>query len=81
MPVDPPDDATLRSIAQRYGLGLTDADLASFRPFVEGLLASWGAVVFGDSARILPKVLTASGVMTASVPPAIITSAAPRTMV
>src|SRR3954463_8200223 len=44
MPVDPPDDATLRSIAQRYGLGLTDADLASFRPFVEGLLASWGAV-------------------------------------
>src|ERR1044072_4998246 len=44
MPVDPPDDATLRSIAQRYGLGLTDADLTSFRPFVEGLLASWGAV-------------------------------------
>src|ERR1051325_7289404 len=44
MPVDPPDDATLRSIAQRYGLGLTDPDLASFRPFVEGLLASWEAV-------------------------------------
>ena len=44
MPVDPPDSPRLRSIAQRYGLGLTDADLASFRPLVDGLLASWGAV-------------------------------------
>ena len=57
MPVDPPDDATLRSIAQRYGLGLTDADLASFRPFVEGLLASWGAVeeLYAASRPAMPE--------------------------
>src|SRR3954463_8889408 len=57
MPVDPPDDATLRSIAQRYGLGLTDADLTSFRPFVEGLLASWGAVeeLYAASAPAMPE--------------------------
>ena len=48
---------------------------------VKGAAGLLGDVVFGDSARILPKVLTASGVMTASVPPAIITSAAPRTIV
>jgi hypothetical protein len=47
----------------------------------KGRLASWGAVMLEDSARILPKVLTASGVMTASVPPASMTSAAPRTIV
>ena len=57
MPVDPPDDATLRSIAQRYGLGLTDADLTSFRPFVEGLLASWGAVeeLYAASRPTMPE--------------------------
>lgn len=44
MPVDPPDVGALRAIAQRYGLGLTDADLASFSPMVGGLLASWDAV-------------------------------------
>ena len=57
MPVDPPDDATLRSIAQRYGLGLTDADLTSFRPFVEGLLASWGAVeeLYAASRPAMPE--------------------------
>ena len=57
MPVDPPDDATLRSIAQRYGLGLTDADLSSFRPFVEGLLASWGAVeeLYAASRPAMPE--------------------------
>src|SRR3954466_5322920 len=57
MPVDPPDDATLRSIAQRYGLGLTDADLASFRPFVEGLLASWDAVeeLYAASRPAMPE--------------------------
>src|ERR671924_175177 len=27
----------------------------------KGRLASWGAAVFGDRARMLPKVLTASG--------------------
>src|SRR6476469_1995739 len=57
MPVDPPDDATLRRIEQRYGLGLTDADLASFRPFVEGLLASWGAVedLYNASRPAMPE--------------------------
>ena len=43
MPVDPPDPAAIRAVAQRYGLGLSDADVTSFGPFVEGLLASWDA--------------------------------------
>ena len=44
MPVRPPDPDDLRTVAQRYGLGLDDADLASFSPAVDGLLASWDAV-------------------------------------
>jgi amidase len=44
MSVDPPESATLRSVAERYGLGLADADLAAFSPMVDGLLASWRAV-------------------------------------
>ena len=41
MSVDPPESASLRSVAERYGLGLADADLAAFSPMVDGLLASW----------------------------------------
>jgi len=44
MSVDPPESASLRSVAERYGLGLADADLAAFSPMVDGLLASWTAV-------------------------------------
>ena len=40
MSVDPPESASLRSVAERYGLGLADADLAAFSPLVDGLLAS-----------------------------------------
>ena len=44
MAVQPPDRAAMAAISQRYGLGLDDADLASFAPVVEGLLASWDVV-------------------------------------
>jgi amidase len=39
-----PDDNDLRSAAERYRLGLSDADVASFSPFVTGLLGSWDVV-------------------------------------
>ena len=45
MPVRPPGPDDLRAIARQYGLGLDDADVASFSPMVDGLLASWDAVV------------------------------------
>ncbi len=44
MPVTPPDPAALDAVARRYGLGLDEADLASFAPMVQGLLASWDTV-------------------------------------
>ena len=44
MPVQPPDHDALAQVAAGYGLGLTDADLDSFRPLVHGLLASWDVV-------------------------------------
>ena len=49
MPVTPPTAAELASIAQRYGMHLTGADLESFR-------------VWGDGhTRLLPKVVRAAG--------------------
>lgn len=44
MPVQPPDPADLARVAERYGLRLDEADLTSFAPVVEGLLASWDVV-------------------------------------
>jgi hypothetical protein len=44
MPLQPPDPATIRRVGEHYGLGLSDADAASFSPFVHGLLTSWDAV-------------------------------------
>jgi amidase len=44
MPAERPDAASLARVAEHYRLGLSDADLASFAPMVEGLLASWDAV-------------------------------------
>ena len=43
MPVQPPDPAQLAAVAAQYGLGLDEADLASFSPVVEGA----APVVFG----------------------------------
>jgi amidase len=56
MPVDPPDDAALASVAEHYGLGLSDADIASLRPMVHGLLGSWDAVeeLYAASAPAMP---------------------------
>jgi amidase len=57
MPIDLPDRAALDAVARRYGLDLTDADLASFQPFVDGLLASWQAVeaLYEASAPAMPQ--------------------------
>ena len=44
MPLQPPDPAMIRRVGEHYGLGLSDADAASFSPFVHGLLSSWDAV-------------------------------------
>ena len=44
MPVDPPGPADLDRVSRHYGLGLSHADVASFEPFVGGLLTSWDAV-------------------------------------
>lgn len=56
MPVQPPDAAALAKVAQRYGLNLTDADLAAFGPMVGGLLGSWDAVeeLYAQSAPVAP---------------------------
>jgi amidase len=39
-----PVDSDLAAIAERYGLDLSTADVASFAPFATGLLGSWTAV-------------------------------------
>ncbi len=44
MPLQPPDPAAIRRFGEHYGLGLSDADVESFSPFVHGLLTSWDAV-------------------------------------
>ncbi len=56
MPVQPPDPAALAAVAQRYGLGLTQADIASFTPMVHGLLTSWDVVeqLYSESAPAAP---------------------------
>ncbi|MCX6462339.1 MAG: amidase family protein, partial [Pseudonocardiales bacterium] len=57
MPVRPPDPDDLRAVAEHYGLGLDDADLASFSPMVNGLIASWDAVeeLYAASAPPVPE--------------------------
>src|SRR5690606_23615831 len=57
MPPDPPDRAALAAAAERYGLGLSEADLDSFSPFVHGLLASWEVVeqLYPESAPAAPE--------------------------
>ena len=44
MSLDLPDSAALDQIARQYGLALSQADVASFAPVVDGLLTSWDAV-------------------------------------
>ncbi|MBA3906949.1 MAG: amidase [Pseudonocardiales bacterium] len=57
MPIDRPDAGVLRGVAEHYGLGLEDSDLASFSPVVDGLLASWDAVeeLYAASAPTMPE--------------------------
>ncbi len=56
MPIQLPDPAEMARVAERYGLRLGDADLASFAPVVEGLLTSWDAVeeLYRQSAPSAP---------------------------
>ena len=37
MPLQPPDPAAIHRLGKHYGLGLSDADVESFSPFVHGL--------------------------------------------
>jgi len=57
MPVTPPTAAELASIAQRYGLHLTGADLESFRVLAGGLLSSYDEVerLHRDSLTARPE--------------------------
>ncbi|WP_300007854.1 amidase [Pseudonocardia sp.] len=57
MPVRPPDPDDLKAVASHYGLGLDDADIASFSPMVHGLLASWDAVeeLYAASVPSMPE--------------------------
>ena len=57
MPVQSPDPAELNRVAQRYGLGLSEEDISSFSPMVQGLLASWDAVgeLYAASAPATPE--------------------------
>ena len=52
-----PDQAAAAKVAERYGLGLSDADLASFTPLVQGLLTSWDVVeeLYAKSAPVAPQ--------------------------
>jgi amidase len=44
MPHQPPDVSAITSVAKSYGLGLSEADAASFARLVQGVLQSWDAV-------------------------------------
>ena len=57
MPVQPPSPAALAQVAEHYGLRLSDADVASFSPAVEGLLTSWDVVeeLYGQTASVAPE--------------------------
>ena len=55
MPVEPPDSAALDGVSRRYGLSLSDADVASFRLMVHRLRAP-GMMTVGkrfDDATVL----------------------------
>jgi len=56
VPVDPPGSAALDQVSRHYGLGLGPADVASFEPFVDGLLGSWDAVeqLYAENAPHAP---------------------------
>ena len=57
MAVQPPDPTEMAQIAERYGLGLREDDLAQFAPVVEGLLGSWDVVeqLYAQSAPSAPE--------------------------
>ena len=55
--VELPDQNAVAKVAARYGLGLSESDLASFSPLVHGLLTSWDVVeeLYGKSAPTRPE--------------------------
>lgn len=57
MSVQPPDQAQLAAVSERYGLALDADALESFAPAVEGLLGSWTAVeeLYAQSAPVAPE--------------------------
>ena len=57
MPISPPDPPTMLAVAESYGLGLAEAEVASFAPAVEGLLTSWDVVeeLYDETAPTAPQ--------------------------
>ncbi len=57
MPVQPPDASALAQVADGYGLGLGEADIAQFSPLANGLLASWDVVeeLYAQTAPTAPE--------------------------
>ena len=57
MAVQPPDPTEMARVAEHYGLGLREDDLASFAPVVEALLGSWNEVeeLYRSSAPTPPE--------------------------
>jgi predicted transcriptional regulator len=44
MPVQPPDPSVITRVAESYGFGLSEGDVACFAPLVRGVPRSWDAV-------------------------------------
>ena len=57
MTIRPPDEADLAAVAERYGLGLSAADITSFAPFATGLLG----LVDGRRGAVRPHGAGAAG--------------------
>ncbi|NMI02021.1 amidase [Pseudonocardia acidicola] len=57
MPVQPPDPSAITEAAEHYGLTLSDEDVKSFQPFVQGLLGSWDVVeeLYAQTAPKAPE--------------------------
>jgi hypothetical protein len=61
MAIRPPVESDLAAVAERYGLELSSADIASLVPFASGLVSSWTAVEELYARTVRPHGATAGG--------------------